>query len=92
MHQSRPAITEPMLVLSCLQCSAAFQADQITVAYEAGKCVYRCPNDGLDLVRVGVGKMGKGGGDLEFDHGSAQVRLGGLDVDFMEFLSRDDSN
>jgi hypothetical protein len=92
MHRSRPAITESMLVLSCLQCGASFHADKIAVAYEVGKCVYRCPNDGLDLIRVGVGEMGEGGGDIEFEHGSAQVRLAGVDIDFMEFINRDDSN
>jgi len=92
MRENRPAITEQMLMLSCLQCGASFRADQVAVAREARKFVYRCPDDGLELVRVGVGEFGKGGGNVGFVQGSARVKVGTTDVDYMEFLERDDSN
>ncbi|HEY7892616.1 MAG TPA: hypothetical protein VIC05_10460 [Solirubrobacteraceae bacterium] len=86
MHRSRPAITEEMLVLSCERCGGSFTAEEITVVRRANRVAYPCPNDGGDLVRVRVGKFGKGGGDIECDQGSVRVRLGSEDIDWVDFM------
>jgi hypothetical protein len=90
MRLSRPAVTEQMLVISCERCGESFAADEIAVAHTDRRFVYRCPNDGLDLIRVGVGVIGRGGGDVEFAHGSVQIRLSTEGIDWSEFLKRDD--
>jgi hypothetical protein len=92
MHRSRAAITEGMLAFSCQRCGRSFNADEIAVTRRADRDVYRCPTDGVDLVRVGVGEMGHGGGDVEVDQAErVRVRLDTEEVDWMDFLERSDT-
>lgn len=93
MGRIRPAISEQMLVVSCFECGRTFGADELPIERTPRRVIYRCPTDGAELVRVGVGVMGKGGGDLEYDRAeSVRVKLDAEEIDLSEFMRRDDSS
>jgi hypothetical protein len=76
-------VTEEMLSFECLRCGSVLSAAQTIVRRTSREVAYLCPSDEAVLVTIHDR-------DYSFHEGGLTIRVGEDDVDWWDFVDRDD--